>query len=122
MSLSDSLVYAPKPSAVVGHYYRQKFSTYNKFTFIPGDTMMLNNPCGRNGQFLNKRMSYLKFKFNNLCQLSAAEAAVNLALAVAPICTDYSGSSVFARLALYHGSNLLERFANTMCYMRYGAT
>jgi hypothetical protein len=30
-------------------------------------------------------------------------------VAVAPISTDYSGSSLFARLELYHGSNLLEQ-------------
>ena len=71
--------------------------------------MMLNIPCGRKGQFLNRRMSYLKFKLNNLCQLSATEAAANSAVALAPISTDYSGSSLFPRLELYHGSNLLEQ-------------
>ena len=71
MSLSDSLVYAPKPSAVFGHKYRQNLPTYNKGTFLPGDTMMLNFPCEREGRFLNQRMSYLKFKVTNQCQLAA---------------------------------------------------
>ncbi len=53
MSLSDSLVYAPKPSAVSGHKYRQNLPTYNKAEFLPGDTMMLNIACGRKGQFIN---------------------------------------------------------------------
>ena len=108
MSLSDSLVYAPKPSAVFGNNYRQNLPTYNKATFTPGDTMMLNIPCGRKGKFLNRRICYLMFKLNNLCQLTVGEAAANPVLAVAPISTDYSGSSLFARLELYHGSNLLE--------------
>ena len=54
-------------------------------------------------------MSYLKFKVTNQCQLTAAEAAANPVVAVAPICPDYSGSSLFSRLELYHGSNLLEQ-------------
>jgi len=122
MSLSDSLVYAPKPSAVYGHKYRQTLPTYNKATFLPGDTTMLNIPCGRKGQFLNQRMSYLNFKLNNLCQLTTAEAATNPVVAVAPICTDSSGSSLFARLDLYHGSTYWIRFTNIMCYMVYGVT
>ena len=109
MSLSDSLVYAPKPSAVSGHKYRQNLPTYNKATFIPRETMMLNIPCGRKGQFLNQRMSYLKLKLNNLSQPSSKEATAKPVVAVAPISTDYSGSILFARLELYHGSNLLEQ-------------
>jgi hypothetical protein len=109
MFLSDYHVYAPKPSAVSGHKYRQNLPTYNKATFIPGDTTMLNILCGRRGQFLNQRISYLKFKLNNMCQLTAGEAAANPVVAVAPISTDYSGSNLFARLELYPGSNLLEQ-------------
>ena len=90
MALSDSLVYAPKPSAVLGHKYRQDVPTYNKFTFVPGDTMMLNISCGQKAQFLNQRMSFLKFKDNNLCQFTSVEAAANPVVAVAPLCPDYS--------------------------------
>ena len=82
MSLSDSLVYAPKPSTVSGHKYRQNLTTYNKATFLPGDTMMLNIPYGRKGLFLKQRMSYVKFKVNNLCQLTAQEVAANPVVAV----------------------------------------
>ena len=70
--------------------------------------MMLNIPCGRKGKFPNQRMSYLKFKLNNLRQLTVGEAAANPVVALAPISTDYSGSSLFARLELYRGSNLLD--------------
>ena len=110
MSLSDSRVYSPKLSEISGHEYRQNLPTYNnKATFLPGDTMMLNIPCGRKGQFLNQRMSYRKLKLNKLCQFTNAEAVANPVVAIAPICTDYSGSILFARLELYHGSNLLEQ-------------
>ncbi len=46
MSLSDSLVYQAKPSAVSGHKYRQNLPTYNKDSFSPGEIMMLNVPRG----------------------------------------------------------------------------
>jgi hypothetical protein len=85
MFLSDSLVYAHKPSAVYRHKYRQNLPTYNKAEFYPGDTMMLNIPCGRKGQFLNQRMSYIKFKLNNKRVLTTNEAAANPVVATAPI-------------------------------------
>ena len=97
MSLSDSLVYAPKPSAVSGQKYRQSVPTYNKSEFLPGETLMLNIPCGRKNQFLNQRMSYLKFKIVNL------ETTTTDTLQF-----DYSGASLFSSFELYHGSQLLE--------------
>ena len=65
MSVSDALVYSPKPSAVSGSKYRQNIPRYNKSSFGPGETVLLNIPCGRRGQYLNHRMSYLKFKVTN---------------------------------------------------------
>ncbi len=62
MSLSDSLVYAPKPSAVSSSKARQNVPSYNKSSFNPGEVIMLNIPTGRRGSYLNTRMSYLKFK------------------------------------------------------------
>ena len=63
--------------------------------------MMLNIPCGRRGQFLNQRMSYLKFKLKNTSVVVAGETA--------PIAPDYAAASIISRLELYHGSNLLEQ-------------
>jgi len=99
MSVSDALVYAPKPSAVSGSKYRQNLPSYNKSSFGPGETILLNIPCGRRGQFLNQRMSYLKFKVTNNNILGAAEK-------FAP---DYNASAFISRLELFHGSNLLEQ-------------
>jgi hypothetical protein len=109
MSLSESLMYAPKPSAILGHKFRQNLPTYNKVEFLPGDTMMLNIPCGRKGQFLNQRMSFIKFKPNTKCVSTTSETAANPVVAAAPITPAYSGSSLFVRLESYHGFNLLEQ-------------
>jgi len=104
MSLSDSLVYQAKSSAVSGTKHRQNLPTYNKAIFNPGDVMMINIPCGRRGQYLNQRMSYLKFRLENTSTLAGGETTQT-----ATISPDYSASSLFARLELYHGSNLLEQ-------------
>ena len=97
MSLTDALVYAPKPSAVSGQKHRQTIPPYNKSTFSPGETIMLNIPTGRQGQFLNQRQSFLSFKLSNL------ETEVGKTLTL-----DYSGACLFSSLRVYHGSNLLE--------------
>ena len=98
MSLSDSLVYAPKPSAVSSSKTRWKQPSYNKSTYNPGEIVMINIPIGSRGSFLNTRMSYLKFKVQN----TGSNAGHTIA-------ADYSIKSIFSRMELYHGSNLLER-------------
>ena len=103
MSLSDSLVYNAKPSAVSGHKYRQNLPSYNKSSFFPGEVIMLNVPCGRKGQFLNQKMSYLKFKVKNTSVITAAEVTAGKQATKAP---NYSVSSLIERLEIYHGSNL----------------
>ncbi len=106
MSLSDSLVYQLKPSAVSGHKYRQNLPSYNKSEFSSGDVIMLNVPCGRRGQFLNQKMSYLKFRVINTSVRTAEEILAGTPASFAP---DYSVSSLISRLEIYHGSNLLEQ-------------
>jgi hypothetical protein len=98
MSLSDSLVYAPKPSAVSSSKARWNQPSYNKSTYNPGEVVMINIPTGRRGSFLNTRMSYLKFKVTN----TGTDAGHTIA-------ADYNIASIFSRLELYHGSNLLEQ-------------
>ena len=58
---------------------------------------MLNIPTGRRGSFLNTRMSYLKFQLKNTTT------------GTAPLAPDFNIASIFSRLELYHGSNLLEQ-------------
>ena len=96
MSLSDSLVFSPKPSAVSSSKARWNQPSYNKSSFVPGEVIMINIPCGRRGSFLNTRMSYLKFRVTNKT-------------AAAPIAPDFNIASIFQRLEVYHSSNLLEQ-------------
>jgi hypothetical protein len=98
MSLSDSLLYQPKPSAVSSSKARWNQPSYNKCSFQPGEVVMINIPIGRRGSFLNTRMSYLKIKVTNngTDPGNTIPAGFNIA-------------SIFSRLELYHGSNLLEQ-------------
>ena len=75
MSLSDSLVYAPKPSAVSSSKARWKQPSYNKSTFSPGEVVMIILPTGRQRSFLNTRMSYLKFRV----QITGTDAGYTIA-------------------------------------------
>ena len=68
--------------------------------------MMFIVPCGRKGQFLNWKMSYLKFKLTDTSVITEAEVA---AYKQATIAQDYTVSSLIERMELYHGSNLLEQ-------------
>jgi hypothetical protein len=102
MSFSDSLVCSSKPSAVSSSKARWNQPACNKSTFNPGEVIILNISTGRRGSFLNIRMSYLK------CQLK------NTTTGTAPLAPDFNIASIFSRLELYHGSNLLEQI------MEYG--
>jgi len=106
MSLSDALVHSVKPSAVSGHKYRQNLPAYNKRVFKPGEVIMLNVSCGRRGQYVNQRMSYLKFKLTNTSVRTSADVTAGTPATISP---DYSASSLIERLELYHGSSLLEQ-------------
>ncbi len=94
MTLSDSPVYHAKPNAVSGHKYRQNLPTYNKASFFSGEVMMLNVPCGRRGQLLNQKISYLKFKVTNTFVITAGEVTGGKQVTIA---LDYSVSSLIAR-------------------------
>ena len=97
MSLSDSLVYQPKPSAVSSSKARWNQPSYNKSTFKPGEVVMINIPTGRRGSFLNTRMSYLKFRVTN----DGTDAGHTIA-------ADFNIASIFSRLSVFHASNMLE--------------
>ncbi len=84
MSLFDALVYSSKPSVISEHKYRQNLPTYNKASFFPEKVMMLNVPCGRKGQFLNQKMSYLKFKVKNTSVITAAEVTAGKQAIITP--------------------------------------
>lgn len=104
MSVSDSLVYRPKPPSIAGTTHRQSVPSYNGSKFTDGQTILINIPCGRRGHYLNTRMSYLRFRITNTSTVVTppATAAPNFAL-------DYTGSCFIQSLSLFHGSNLLEQ-------------
>ncbi len=76
---------------------------------------MLNITTGRRGNFLNTRMSYLKFRLNNTTT------------GTAPLAPDFNIASIFYRLELYHGSNLLDQIHEmgllvNLCHDMCGST
>ena len=81
MSLSDSLVYAPKPSAVSSSNARWNQPSYNKSSYNPGEVVMINISTGRRGSFFNTRMSYLNFKVTNTDTDAAHTIAVDYNIA-----------------------------------------
>ena len=98
-TVSDSLIYAPRPSAVAAQKSRQSVPCYNLSSAGPGQTIHFNIPCGRRGHYLNTRASYLKFKLKN--DGVSGTAADHFKF-------DFTVSSIISRLELFHGSNLLE--------------
>ena len=102
-TVSESLVYEPRPSAVSGAKLRQNIPCYNLSTATPGRVIMFNIPCGRRGQFLSPRASYFKFRVTSTVAAAASPGTQT------PL--DYSAHSFISRLELYHGSNLLEQIS-----------
>ena len=98
MSISDSLVYQPKLSAVASSKARWNQPSYNKSKLKPGEVVMINIPTGQRGSFLNTRMSYLKFRVINN-GIDAGHTIVE----------DFNIASIVSRRELYHGSDLLEQ-------------
>eukprot|EP00873_Tetraselmis_striata_P015698 jgi/Tetstr1/435962/TSEL_024843.t1 len=96
MSVSDSLVFKPKPASIAGTTHRQTVPAYNGTTFGGQQTILINIPCGRRGHYLNTRMSYLRFSVKNKHAANSLQP-------------DYTASSFIQSLSLYHGANLLEQ-------------
>jgi hypothetical protein len=87
---TDALAYGKKPDAAQGKIKRQNVPSYNKNSFVPGDTMLFTIPTRRPNQLLNGRQSFLKFTLVN-------PDANTLAV-------DYAADSIIESLELFHGS------------------
>eukprot|EP00873_Tetraselmis_striata_P013010 jgi/Tetstr1/433274/TSEL_022562.t1 len=96
MSVSDSLVFKPKPASIAGTTHRQTVPAYNGTTFGGQQTILINIPCGRRGHYLNTRMSYLRFSVKNKDTANTFQP-------------DYTAASFIQSLSVYHGANLLEQ-------------
>lgn len=101
--LSDAFVYAPKPPAAPASNIRVTVPSYNKDRFsAQNDTMMFNIPSGKRGQYMNPRMSYLRFDLEVTSNFDSSDNIPVLAL-------DGGAHSLIQNLEVYHGSNLLEQ-------------
>lgn len=99
--ISDGFVYAPKPAAAPAANIRVSLPPHNKDRFDFGnETVMFNIPCGKRGQYLNTRMSYLTFDLD-VKLLQANDFPV--------VVLDGGAHALFQSLELYHGTNLLEQ-------------
>lgn len=138
--LSEGFIYRPKPPAAPAANIRVSVPPHNKDVFTRGnETIMFNIPCGKRGQYLNTRMSYLKFELDvTLHDLKntpkspleeirgrAVKGALlahhdrmhsihvssdNLAKEAAHVLAlDGGAHSLFSSLEVYHGTNLLEQ-------------
>ena len=67
---------------------------------------MLNVPCVRKGQFLNQRISYLKFKVANTSVITEAEVTAGKQATITP---DYSISSLLLDLRYITATTFLSR-------------
>lgn len=102
--LSDGFVYAPKPPAAPAANIRVSVPPHNKDIFRDGDVIMFNIPSGKRGQYLNTRMSYLKFDLEVAVDTKGTKSHLKPVLAL-----DGGAHSLFQNLEVYHGSNLLEQ-------------
>ena len=104
VGLSDGFVYAPKPPAAPAANIRVSVPPYNKDVFKSGnETVMLNIPSGKRGQYLNTRMSYLTFDVEVEMDISKATTGLPI------LALDGGAHAFFNSLEVYHGSNLLEQ-------------
>jgi hypothetical protein len=125
--LSEGFIYAPKPPAAPAANIRVSVPPHNKDVFTRGnETISFNIPAGKRGQYLNTRMSYLKFELE--VKLNRAEGTKidrtvahdhndnkttlkpeEFARASHVLALDGGAHALFNSLEVYHGTNLLEQ-------------
>lgn len=104
VGLSDGFVYMPKPGAAPAANIRVSVPTANKDVFKLGnETMSFSIPSGKRGQYLNTRMSYLKFTVDCTMKNDDFGSACPI------LALDGGAHALFNSLELYHGTNLLEQ-------------
>lgn len=105
--ISDGFVYAPKPAAAPAANLRVSLPPHNKDNFRDGnETVMFNIPCGKRGQYLNTRMSYMTFDL----EVELKKPPVGTTDTITPLLYLEGGAhGLIQHLELYHGTNLLEQ-------------
>ena len=127
--LSEGFIYAPKPPAAPAANIRVSVPPHNKDVFNRGnETVSFNIPAGKRGQYLNTRMSYLKFELE--VELKRSKEGEQMTLvkdtsvykgkatitsdeltqkAAHVLALDGGAHALFNSLEVYHGTNLLEQ-------------
>ncbi len=102
MSLTESVRYDLKGSAVSSRAYTNRVSPTNGSTFVPENVIRIDIPTGMRNTYLDPSGTFLRFKLSN---------ATVAALDIEP---DNSAVCVIRKLELYSaaGSNLLESVDN----------
>lgn len=105
--LSDSFVYRRRPAAAAAAQVMVRVPAFNKDSFDKGnERVQFNIPTGKRGQYLNTRMSYLKFELHT--KLAGDPTTANAKRKFPIYALDGGAHSFFRGLQVYHGSNLLE--------------
>lgn len=103
--ISEGFVYVPKPAAAPAANIRVSLPPHNRDVFDSGnETIMFNIPCGKRGQYLNTRMSYMTFDLDVTVRKEELDKGDFPILKL-----DGGAHALIQHLELYHGTNLLEQ-------------
>lgn len=109
-AVAQELVYNSKPGAAPAAVVRVNTPPFNKDSFTRGnETIMINIPSGKRGQYLDPSMSYLKFTLEVEMLKDMGSYAGGFAAATPVIALDGGAHSLISFLEVYHGSNQLEQ-------------
>lgn len=117
-ALSQEFSYTPKPSSVNGRSFRVSVPSANATSFVGGQTIVFNIPCGRRNCVLDPTSSYIRYTIKMSSTTTAQQTAsafqtsiVGLTptqtLGTGAFC-DHNAYSVFNTTTLYSGSNMIE--------------
>ena len=113
-SVAQELVYNSKPGAAPTAVVRVKTPPFNNDKFSRGnETISINIPSGKRGQYLDPSMSYLKFQLEvelkeNVTPDAWTRAKELTVKSVPIIALDGGAHALFTCFEVSHGSNVLE--------------
>lgn len=97
LGITNDLLYNLKPTCVRARSYRASVPAMNQQTFVGGNVIIAQIPCGRRNSYLDPTMSYMRFTVYN-----PDTTTTNY------ITMDNCVASFFDRLDIFHASNLCE--------------
>jgi len=114
-SVAQALVYNSRPGASPAAVVRVNNPPFNKDNFSRGnETISINIPSGKRGQYLDPSMSYLKFQLEvelkeNLKPADYTRATELTTNSIPIIALDGGAHALFTFLEVSHASNVLEK-------------